>query len=167
MTEELITCEPLVRKGGYIRGVMTMRLDQPAAAVWSALTEPQHLATWLAPGEIELKVGGAVKLSFEQSGVVIDSQVAALSPGRILEYSWSGRGEPRRPIIWTLEPRDDGVQLTMTVEIPKAEDAARGCAGWSAHLEMLAAALEGVPMKFPFDRFKAQREAYRGQLERA
>jgi uncharacterized protein YndB with AHSA1/START domain len=164
MTDELIICEPLIRSGGYVRGVMTMRLDHPASRVWSTLTEPQHLAAWLAPGKIDLKLGGAVKLSFEQSGVVIDSEVAAISPGRILAYSWSGPGEPRRPIVWTLAARDEGAELSLSVDIPIAEDAARGCAGWAAHLEMLAAALEGVPIKFPFERFKAQREAYREQL---
>jgi hypothetical protein len=29
---------------------------------------------------------------------------------------------------------------------------------------MLAAALEGVPIKFPFDRFKQTREAYKALL---
>jgi uncharacterized protein YndB with AHSA1/START domain len=163
MTDDLIICEPLIRRGGYVRGVMTMRLDQPASTVWSALTEPQHLSAWLAPGTIDLRLGGPVKLSFEQSGVVIDSEVSAISPGRILEYSWSGPGEPRRPIVWNLDVCGEGAQLTLTVEVPEAEDAARGCAGWAAHLEMLAAALEGVPIKFPFERFKAQREAYREQ----
>jgi hypothetical protein len=29
---------------------------------------------------------------------------------------------------------------------------------------MLAAALEGVPIRFPFERFKAARDAYRARL---
>lgn len=143
---------------------MTMRLDQPPATVWSTLTQSRHLANWLAPGEIDLRVGGSVKLAFEQSGVVVDSEVAALMPGRLLEYSWSGPGEPRRPVQWSVESRDDGALLTLTLTVPETEDAARSCAGWAAHLEMLAAALEGVPIKFPFDRFKAQREAFRTEL---
>lgn len=143
---------------------MTMRLDQPPETVWSTITEPRHLANWLAPGEIDLRIGGSVKLAFEQSGVVIDSKIAALTPGRLLEYSWSGPGEPRRPVLWSVESRDDGALLTLTLTIPETEDAARSCAGWAAHLEMLAAALEGVPIKFPFERFKVQREAYRTEL---
>ncbi len=51
------------------------------------------------------------------------------------------------------------------VAVPEGEDAARACAGWVAHLEMLHAALFGVPMKFPFDRFKAAREAYKERLQ--
>lgn len=164
MSAPLIKCKPLTQMAGRVTGVMTMQLEHPPSMVWSALTESQHLANWLAPGEIEPRVGGAVKLAFEQSGVVIDSQVAALTPGRVLEYSWSGVGEPRRPIVWSVEPRDDGALLTLTIDLPDTEDAARGCAGWAAHLEMLAAALEGVPIKFPFETFKAQRDVYRAQL---
>jgi uncharacterized protein YndB with AHSA1/START domain len=164
MSAPLIKCEPLTQMAGRVTGVMTMQLEHLPSTVWSALTESRHLANWLAPGEIEPRVGGAVKLAFEQSGVVINSQVAALTPGRVLEYSWSGVGEPHRPIVWSVEPRDDGALLTLTIDLPDTEDAARGCAGWAAHLEMLAAALEGVPIKFPFETFKAQRDAYRAQL---
>lgn len=53
-----------------------------------------------------------------------------------------------------------GTTLTLILSLPAAEDAARSCAGWEAHLEMLEAALEGVPIKFPFERFKASRETY-------
>lgn len=164
MSEPLIQCEPLVQSPGRVTGVMAVRLDHPPSTVWSALTEPGQLANWLAPGEIELKVGGAVKLAFEQSGGVIDSRVSALVPGRVLEYSWSREGEPRRPVGWSLEPTDDGTLLTLKIDLPDTEDPARGCAGWTAHLEMLAAALEGVPIKFPFETFKAQRDVYRAQL---
>ena len=52
----------------------------------------------------------------------------------------------------------------LTLTLPASEDVARSCAGWEAHLEMLAAALEGVPIKFPFESFKAAREAYKAQL---
>jgi hypothetical protein len=48
--------------------------------------------------------------------------------------------------------------------VPENEDIARACAGWEAHLMMLLAAIEGVPMKFPFERFKSTREAYKAQL---
>ena len=49
----------------------------------------------------------------------------------------------------------------LTLRIPDGEDIARSCAGWEAHLQMLLAAIEGVPIKFPFDRFKATRESYK------
>ena len=41
---------------------------------------------------------------------------------------------------------------------------AKACAGFEGHLVMLAAALEGVPIKFPFDLFMQARAAYSKQL---
>jgi hypothetical protein len=46
------------------------------------------------------------------------------------------------------------------LHVPAGEDAARAAAGFETHLEMLAAALEGVPIKFPFQLFKELRAAY-------
>ncbi|TAM87178.1 MAG: polyketide cyclase, partial [Candidimonas sp.] len=53
-------------------------------AVWRMLTEPQSLAQWLAGGTIELRIGGAVRIDFEDSGRKIDSTVLALEPRRLL-----------------------------------------------------------------------------------
>jgi len=122
------------------------------------------LAQWLAPGRIELKVGGAARLDFADSGTVIDSQVAACEPGRVLEYSWSSGTEPLRPVRWEIAPDGDGCRLTLVQKTPAGEDPGRACAGWEAHLEMLQAALEGVPIKFPFESFKAARDAYRPKV---
>lgn len=143
---------------------LVRQFEHPPQLIWAALTQPARLAQWLAPGEIELKPGGAARLDFQDSGIVIDSRVTAYAPGRLLEYSWSGPGEPLRPVRWELEAAECGVRLTLTLELPIVEDVARACAGWEAHLEMLAAALEGVPIKFPFETFKAQREAYKAKL---
>jgi uncharacterized protein YndB with AHSA1/START domain len=161
MAEPGIHCEPLRCNGAYLKGVMTLHTPHTPDAVWAALTEPERLVDWLAPGEIELRPGGAVRLDFEQSGVVIDSQVLRLNPPTTLSYSWSRPGEPLRPIDWTLvADGEEGSRLTLCVQVPGGEDAARACAGWAAHLEMLAACLEGVPVKFPFETFQARRAAY-------
>ena len=47
---------------------------------------------------------------------------------------------------------------------PTGEDLAKACAGFDAHLDMLAAALEGVSIKFPFDVFVQARKAYAEQV---
>lgn len=160
MTEPMLVCEPLVRTPDYVKGVITLRVDHAPTEVWEALTQPRHLANWLAPGVIELRVGGAVKLAFEQSGVAIDSQVTVLRPLQAIGFSWSGPGEPERPIEWAIAPHGQGTEVTLTLQVPHAEDAARSCAGWAAHLEMLAADLEGVSAKFPFETFQSRRAAY-------
>ena len=138
--------------------------DHSAESVWAALTDPALLPQWLAPGVIELREGGHARLDFIDSGIVIDSVVTLCEPLRLLEYSWSGPGEPLRPVTWSLGPQGGACRLGLTLGLPEGDDVARSCAGWEAHLDMLAALLEGVPIKFPFERFKAAREAYRGRV---
>ena len=153
------------RDGDMTVARMSRVLEDSVANVWAALTQPAKLVEWLAPGEIELRKGGAAKLNFTDSGVVIDSTVSAIAPERLLEYSWSSPGQPLRPVRYELTPEGgDAVRLDVTLRVPAGEDAGRSCAGWDAHLDMLAASLAGVPIKFPFELFKAAREAYRQRL---
>lgn len=152
------------RGDGHVEASLTRTYAHSVDDVWTALTTPSILPLWLAPGDIDLHPGGAVRLDFADSGIVIDSTVTALEPGRLLEYSWSSPGEPARPLRWTLEPMLGGCRLTLRMRVPADEDAARACAGWEAHMEMLGAALEGVPIRFPFDLFKAARDVYRDRI---
>jgi hypothetical protein len=82
----------------------------------------------------------------------------------VIAYSWSSAGEPDRPLRFESRIVPGATELTLTVMIPLNEDAARTAAGFEAHLEMLAAALEDVPIKFPFQQFKAIRESYKETL---
>ncbi len=150
---------------GYYIAKLERELAHDQNAVWSMLTDPSRIVEWLAPGEIELRVGGSANLNFIDSGIVIDSIVSEFDPPELLEYSWSGPGEPIRPLRWETESIENGTRLTLTLKSPEDEDIARSCAGWEAHLMMLMAAIEGVPIKFPFDRFLSTREAYKQFLE--
>ncbi len=150
---------------GYYVAKLVRVLEHEQDAVWSMLTEPSRIMEWLAPGEIELRKGGSAKLNFVDSGIVIDSIVSEFAPPHLLEYSWSGPGEPVRPLRWETEANENGTRLTLTLRSPEDEDIARSCAGWEAHLMMLMAAIEGVPIKFPFDRFMSTREAYKQILQ--
>lgn len=154
----------LTRKPGRIDAIIDREFAASPARVWDALTDPAQLCQWLAPGYVAPYVGGEAKLSFEESGIAIDSTVSAYAWGELLEYSWSGKGEPIRPLRWELSRTLHGTLLRLSLSVPAGEDAARAAAGFEAHLDMLAAALEGVPIKFPFLRFKTMREAYRAQL---
>jgi uncharacterized protein YndB with AHSA1/START domain len=164
MSEALFGKARFHRDGDIMEARLSRVLDDSLDRVWAALTESEELVKWLAPGSIELWEGGAAKLNFADSGIVIDSKVTAIEPLSVLEYSWSGPGEPLRPVRWEIRPKGDEVALDLTLRMPAGEDAGRSCAGWDAHLEMLAAALAGVPIKFPFELFKAARDAYRSDL---
>src|SRR3990167_8599049 len=74
------------RAGDRIVAELAVTLDNPVHEVWAALTEPDRLAQWLAPGRIELREGGVARLDFADSGIVIDSTVTAVEPMRRLEY---------------------------------------------------------------------------------
>ncbi len=153
------------REGDCWTATLTRRLEHEREAVWQMLTVPDRIVEWLAPGEIELRSGGAAKLDFTDSGTVIDSTVTTFEPLETLEYSWSSPGEPDRPVRWELADAEGGVQLTLKLGIPATEDIARSCAGWEAHLMMLLAAIEGVPIKFPFERFVETRGLYNKMIE--
>lgn len=160
MDVETAPLAALTRAHGYVRADFDRAFGHPAETVWAMLTEPARLAQWLAPGEIEPYRGGQAKLDFKDSGVVIDSEITAYVVPRLLEYSWSSPGQPERPMRWTVTPQGNGCRLGLALFTPEHEDVARACAGFDAHLDMLAAALEGVPIGFPFARFKAARDAY-------
>jgi uncharacterized protein YndB with AHSA1/START domain len=164
MTDTNEALGTIEHRDGRYHARLERHLEHPPAAVWAMLTEPDRMIDWLAPGEIELKEGGAAKLNFVDSGIVIDSTVTAFEPERVLEYSWSGPGEPDRPVRYEIEPDGDGTRLVLNLITPDDEDMARSCAGWEAHLMMLLAAIEGVPIKFPFERFQSTREIYNSQV---
>jgi uncharacterized protein YndB with AHSA1/START domain len=160
MTEEYVPRGSLKVVPGAMEIRITRSFPHSVDRVWKALAESDQLAEWLAPGSIEPFDGGQAKLNFPDSGIVIDSTVSEFDPPRVLAYSWSGPGEPNRPLRFEPAANDDGTVLTMILQLPAGEDAARAAAGFEAHLEMLAAALEGAPIKFPLAKFKAMRMAY-------
>ena len=166
MTDTNEALGTLSRANNYLHGRLERVFARDQQTVWNLLTTPQKLAQWLAPGTIELKPSGAVKLNFADSGTVIDSSVTAFDPPRLIEYSWSSPGQPSRPVRWETQAINGGrsTSIALIVSVPEVEDIARTCAGWEAHLAMLLAALKGAPIKFPFERFKAAREAYKAKV---
>jgi uncharacterized protein YndB with AHSA1/START domain len=164
--EEQVELGTIKRANGRLEARLERFIEHDQKAVWAMLTDPARLPEWLAPGELALKKGGPAKLNFPESGTVIDSTVSAVEAPRLIEYSWSGPGEPLRPVRWETLPEAGGTRLLLTLSVPENEDIARSCAGWEAHLQMLLAAIEGVPIKFPFERFKSTREQYKALVAR-
>jgi len=163
MNDNAIQLGRIRRFAEGFEGCLERWIGYTQETVWQMLTEPPQLVQWLAPGSIELRKGGRVHIDFGDSGVVIDSTVLAFDPPRLLAYSWSGGDGAHRPLRWELDTVGGGTALTLTVQLSAGEDIAKACAGFEAHLDMLAAALEGVPIRFPLDRYLAARRAY-GEL---
>jgi len=164
MSDEGFESSRIQRLDEGFQGRLERFLEHGQNAVWRMLTEPQALAQWLAPGTIEPRAGGVIHIDFEDSGITIHSTVLEWDPPRRLRYSWSSGDEPVRPLHWELAAAEGGTRLILTIGIPLDEDAAKACAGFDAHLEMLAAALEGVPIRFPFDRYLQARRSYQALL---
>ena len=150
--------------GDRLQARLARDIPHDRETVWRMLTEPEALAKWLAPGTLEPWTGGTIRLAFEASGTAIDGTIRHCDPPRLLEYSWSCGGDPERPLRWELIPAVYGTHLLLTVQIPADEDIAKSAAGWDAHLEMLLAALENVPIRFPIDLFVEAHREYRDQL---
>ena len=164
MTDVNETLGTIKAEDDHYEATLVRELEHSQETIWAMLIDPSKFVEWLAPGEIELRQGGRAKLNFVDSGIIIDSIVSQFDPPRLLEYSWSSPGEPARPLRWETEAIDGRTRLSLTLQSPKDEDMARSCAGWEAHLMMLMAAIESVPIKFPFDHFMSTREAYREMI---
>ena len=129
MTEHNEALGTIHHVNGTYEAQLERLLDHDQQSVWAMLTDPARMVEWLAPGEIELRRGGCAKLNFVDSGTVIDSTVSEFDEPRLLEYSWSGPGEPLRPVRWGLEAAAGGTQLILKLQTPDDEDIARSCAG--------------------------------------
>ncbi len=140
MTRILGTMRPIDAKRGAIR--VEDVYDTDLADLWSAMTEPERLARWIATVEGDLRVGGTIHAHFTSSGQgpgridVCDAPnrlVVTIEPGTedeaVIEAVLNAEGERTRLVI-----EERGLPLDA---LP-----AHG-AGWQAHIEDLARHLRG------------------------
>lgn len=137
-------------------------LPGPVERVWEYLTDSQKRGTWLATGEMDLRVGGKVEHVWRNNDLTenddpapekyadiadearMGGKITACDPPHLLSYTWEfGEGEPSE-VMYELEARDDKVLLTLTHRRLASRGEMVGVgSGWHAHLEILAARLEG------------------------
>jgi uncharacterized protein YndB with AHSA1/START domain len=140
---------------------MERMLPGPMARVWAYLTESDLRGQWLATGEMELRVGGKVDLTWRNdeltghreerpAGVEAlhrqESTVIRIDPPRLLVFGWAGGSD----VAFELEPKGSQVKLTVTHRRLRDRSQTIGVsAGWHAHLDVLAARLDGrAPQPF-------------------
>jgi uncharacterized protein YndB with AHSA1/START domain len=127
------------------------RLDHPVERVWRALTEPDELADWLALADLDLKDGGHVVLTWQNTDpdgntAVARGTVTALDPPRLVEFDTDIHGRLR----WELEPDGDGTALKFTAEAQLPPDwELEVLAGWHIHLDHLEHVLGGGSIDWP------------------
>jgi uncharacterized protein YndB with AHSA1/START domain len=127
------------------------RLAHPVERVWSALTEPDEIAAWLALAEVELVEGGRVVLTWQNTDTegntaVARGTVSRLDPPRLLEFDTDIHGVLR----WELQPDGEGCALTFTAEVELPEEyELEVLAGWHIHLDHLEHVLDGGTIDWP------------------
>lgn len=145
--------------------VTIVRVDQflthPPAKVWRALTEPDLLARWLAPGDFRLEVGHRYTMrAYAMPGTgfsgTIQAEVLAYEQERKLRIGWRD-ADPDSPhgadwtITWELSPEGHGTRLFLIHEgfdadNPLQQQARRVMGGgWRGIVaERLVGVLEGL-----------------------
>jgi uncharacterized protein YndB with AHSA1/START domain len=133
----------LRRDDGTPRLRFTRRLPFPQAAVWRAVTEPEHLAAWF-PTTIDGERRAGAPLRFrhrDDAGPAFDGEMLAFDPPSVMELRW---GEDIVRI--EVEPAGEAAStLVLTHTFADLGKAARDGAGWHVCLDALGRSLSGDP----------------------
>lgn len=121
-------------------------LPAPPAAVFRAWTNPELMRQWLSPldvaaAEVDLRVGGHLRLVMAGPGVTIEHTGVYLEidPPRRLSFTWCSPYTGDEPSVVTvvLVPRRDGTELVLTHERLPQEAATSHRSGWGQMLDRL------------------------------
>lgn len=151
---------------GMVTAPGTVRIERilpgPIERVWEYLTDRDKRGTWLASGEMDLRVGGDVDLVFRNSELTPDDiqpppkyakhaeesrmhgRITACDPPRLLSYTWGDPEQAPSEVSFELSPSDGKVLLRVTHKrLATRGDMVSVSGGWHAHLGILVARLEG------------------------
>jgi uncharacterized protein YndB with AHSA1/START domain len=136
--------------------------EAPRERVWGALTDPEELAGWLAPAEIDLRVGGSVVLKFEDGDE--RGTITELREPERLAYTWN-EGETDSLVRFELVPDDGGTRLTLLHTFEGEVDLSSYGGGWHHHLEQLIAQMAGNPIAWETNRYRELKHEYERRAE--
>jgi uncharacterized protein YndB with AHSA1/START domain len=90
----------------------------PPERVWRALTDPDVLASWLMPNDIDPQVGH--RFTFRTKPApgfdgIVRCEVLEADPPHRLVYTWAGGPTKAKPttVAWTLSRVEGGTRLTL------------------------------------------------------
>jgi uncharacterized protein YndB with AHSA1/START domain len=131
-------------------------IDAPVEVVWSIITEPEHIGSWLSDSaEIELRPGGELLLKWEQLGVA-PGTVERVEPPHLFAFRWvtpepdreaSGREADFTLVEFQLQAEGQDTRLRVVesgfaslsgTEEQNAEHAASHASGWGGFLDQLS-----------------------------
>lgn len=124
------------------------RFPHPSSAVWAALTTPDLLARWWAPGDIAPVAGHRFTMDMGSWGQQ-QCEVLAVEPGESISFLFS-EGNLDTTITWRLESVSDGTALHFEhagfrLDTPMGRQALEGMGnGWPGLLSRIDGLLAGV-----------------------
>jgi uncharacterized protein YndB with AHSA1/START domain len=128
------------------------RLNARPEKVYAAWTDPEKIARWFGPSqvkdgsakaEIDLRVGGRYRLSFESQGGEyneVGGIYRELVPNERLVFSWAWHSTPERESLVTVSLKPDGAGTLLTFHQEQFFDAAARdghARGWTESLDRL------------------------------
>ncbi len=123
--------------------------DFTPAELWSAITDPARLARWLAQAQVEPGEGGQVRLAFDEGQT--EGRILTWDEPHVLEYEWRFTGEDESVIRFELQPQEYGTLLVLDHRRLGRAAGTGYAAGWHAHLDALAGAIELASWQRRFD----------------
>jgi uncharacterized protein YndB with AHSA1/START domain len=135
----------------------TVELAHPPEKVWAALTTAEGLSAWFGnEAAIDLRPGGAARMSWADEGVTADMRVERVEEPAVFGFTWHIYGLPdddlrRTYVEFTLEKAGAGTRLTVVesgfAQLPeevyrKAFDG--NTEGWAKELGELADYLDAA-----------------------
>ena len=135
--------------------------DFTAAELWSAITDPDQLARWLARAEVEPGEGGRISLDFD-GGATEGGRILTWDEPRVLEYEWRFTGEQESVVRFELLPQEFGTLLVLDHRRLGRSSGMGYAAGWHAHLDALTGLHELSDWQRRFDQLMP---SYRAQAD--
>jgi len=90
--------------------VIEREMPHPPEKIWRALTQGSLIGEWLMKNDFQPVVGH--RFNFRADWGVIDCQVLAVEPNKMLSYTWAAYGL-ESVVTWTLSPTSTGTHLHM------------------------------------------------------
>lgn len=159
------TDEPAMKDYGVVTEPGTVRLERvlpgPIERVWAYLTESEKRGKWLAPGQMEMRVGGRTELTFENSKLSARPQptpeqyqkyecvgfagrITRLDPPRVLSYTWGEKWGGDSEVTFELTPRGKDVIMVLTHRrLGDRASMVSVASGWHTHVGILIDVLNG------------------------
>jgi uncharacterized protein YndB with AHSA1/START domain len=128
-----------------VRGAIRMEdtFDTDIDDLWSALTDRERLARWIASVDGELRVGGRIHARFTSSSEGSGRVDVCDGPGRLMVTMEPGTAA-ETVIEALLTPVGEQTRLVIEERGRSLDKLADHGAGWQAHVEDLAAHVAGL-----------------------